>query len=73
MKLITTEDKIVSLENIKTVELIAGGTGAKSNPYYYNIEIEYKDCKSAFLHFRDNEKKAKETFEKILKILSENT
>ncbi len=72
MKLIATEDKIVSLENVKTVEITYTGTGAKSNPYKYYIAIEYKDASPATLYFAGNEKKAEETFKKILEILSEN-
>lgn len=38
---------IVVLENVKNVSLHTNGTGAKSNPYYYFIRIEYMNGQSA--------------------------
>ena len=33
--------KIVSLDNVKTVNTSISGSGAKSNPFRYGITIEY--------------------------------
>ena len=72
MLLIRTENQITSLENVKSVEFIENGSGAKSNPYHYIITINYfNDDDGCYLRFDGNKVKAEETFEKILKILEE--
>ena len=72
MKIIIIDNKIISLENILTVELRTFGTGAKSNPYYYNILFEYTDNQEVCSKSFRDEGTAKDWFKKISEKLSEN-
>ena len=70
MKLIRTNDELICLERVKKVTTRTFGSGAKSNPYKYFINIQYfndEDCVN--IEF-DNKKKFDDTFEEIAEILS---
>lgn len=72
MKIITTEDQIVVLNNVKNITLHQMGTGSNRNPFQYWINIEYFKNESTSIDFGQDEKKAKETFKEIAEILSKN-
>jgi hypothetical protein len=69
MKILVTDERIVVLENVKDVNLAHSGSGAKSNPYYYYLHINYFGGESVDIEYGTNEKGAKETFNKITEIL----
>ena len=72
MKIIIIDNKIISLENILTVDLRTFGTGAKSNPYYYDIMFRYTNNKEVCTEYFNNEETAQNWFKKISEKLSEN-
>lgn len=69
MKLIRVKNKIISLENVNSVTFEDHGTGAKSNPYHFNIIITYMNNSESYLHFGQNEKEREKIFEEIYEIL----
>lgn len=73
MAFIKTEKNITSLENVKNVEFVIYGSGTKSNPYGYMIDVDYFQGNTVYLRFQgDNAKeKAEETFKTICAILLE--
>lgn len=70
MKVIMIENKIISLENVITAEFRTFGTGAKSNPYHYDILIKYSNGAEAFTEYFDNKVEAERYFNQIFTILS---
>lgn len=72
MKAIIIDNKIISLENILTVELCTFRTGAKSNPYYYNLLFHYTNDKEVFTERFNEKETAQGWFEKVFEILSKN-
>lgn len=72
MKIILIDNKIISLENILTVEFRTFGTGAKSNPYSYDIMFRYTNDKEVFTGYFDDKETAQNWFKKISEKLSEN-
>ena len=62
-------NKIVSLENVKEIELYTSGSGAKSNPFCHTIRIDYFNGENSHLCFEDDLNEAKRTLENIFKIL----
>lgn len=73
MKIIVTEDKIVTLNNVKEIEFCHTGSGAKSNPHRYYIFITYFGNEKSRIDFDDDENKAKETFKYIAEILAKQS
>lgn len=73
MKVIMINNKIISLENVITVELHTSGSGAKSNPFRYWISVNYTNDMSATTPEFTEKKTAEAWLIKIFKILSKNT
>lgn len=74
MKVIRINNTIVSLENMRNVELQHSGSGAKSNPYKSCIIVEYRgDTEDTRVWFDDNAEQTigEQHMAAILKILSE--
>ena len=74
MKAIRIEKTIVSLENVRSVELHQSGSGAKSNPFRSTIVVEYQGkCEDARVWFSDDmaQTTGEKYMEKIMSILSE--
>ena len=73
MKVIKIANTIVALDKVKSVQLCISGSGAKSNPFNYAIDIAYFGNEREYLNIGDDEKLAKESMEKIFNILENNT
>lgn len=58
-------NKIISISNIKSIELNTYGSGAKSNPYRYEICIEYFGDETNSIGFDSNKACAEKAFEEI--------
>lgn len=71
MKFIKTAKEIVSLENVMKVSKWEQGTGAKSNPFRFRIDITYYNNMEEWIWCDDDRKLMDEIFEEIAKILSE--
>lgn len=69
MKLIRTDNQIISLENVKEISLHTSGSGAKSNPYQYNINIEYMNKERSWISCKGSKEKAEDIMNKIYDIL----
>ena len=70
MKAIMVNNKILSLENVKEVELYEGGTGAQRNSYYYGVAIDYMNGEHSSSGSVSDKAKAKEWFNKIFEIIT---
>ena len=71
MKVIKVDDKIVVLEKVKGVEVSESGSGAKSNPFRYTIQVEYFGGDFENITIVSDEVKAHNTMNKIYEILKE--
>lgn len=65
-----TNNKIVSINNVKEITLQTFGSGAKSNPFQYTIRIDYFGEENVFLEFHSNKALAEQTLEEIFEILT---
>ena len=70
MKAIMIDRKIISLENVLEVCFDTFGTGAKSNPYYWSINITYTNKNKVHCGEFDNEKTAEKWFNEIFEKLT---
>lgn len=70
MKLIKTNDELICLEGVKKVVKRTFGSGAKSNPYKYFINIQYFNEEDGVNIEFDNKKVFDDTFDEIAEILS---
>lgn len=69
MKIITTKDKIISLEEVQSVNLTNTGTGAKSNPNKYTVAIRYIHGGLETVGFGEEKIKADKFMNEIAEIL----
>lgn len=65
-------DSIVFLSKLARVDLYTYGSGAKSNPYSCELILSYEDGHERTFDFRKNVDKAREIFNNIQKVLSDN-
>lgn len=70
MKCIKTNEKIVSLENVKSVQKFTWGSGAKSNPFSYRIDVDYFNGDDCSIFFEEDKKAFEATYEEIYEILT---
>lgn len=68
--IMVNNNKILSLENVKEVELYESGTGAQKNPFRYGIAIDYMNGEHASSDSTSDKEKAKVWFNKIFEILT---
>ena len=65
-----TDSKIISLENVEQVKFITNGSGAKSNPYYWQISVHYTNGNIASTTQFYKKEEASFYFNKIYEILT---
>ena len=70
MKVIKTNDEIVSLENVKAVVKERHGTGAKSRPFTFSIVILYTNGDDYSIDFDQDAQSFNECYEDIYNILT---
>ena len=68
--IIVNNNRILSLENVKEVELYEGGTGAQRNPFRYGVIISYMNGEQSSSDTTSDKEKAKGWFNKIFEILT---
>lgn len=68
--IMVNNNKILSLENVKEVELHEGGTGAQRNPFYYGVSIHYMNGECTSSGTTNDKEKAKAWFNKIFEIIT---
>lgn len=66
-----TNTQIVSLQNIIYADLLTFGSGAKSNPFKYQICIGYINDITVRVDFEENQTAAENAFNNLLKELNE--
>ena len=66
------ENKIVSMNDVKSIELKTFGSWSKSNPFCHYIEIDYFNGENETLSFNVNEDKAKTVLSDIFEKLTKN-
>lgn len=71
MKILKTADEIVVLENVKAIVKNRYGTGAKSNPFTFSIDIFYFNNEEYSIRFGKDEQSFNECYEDIFNILVE--
>ena len=72
MKVLMVNNKIVSLEKVKSVELREIETGSRSKPFSYLIDIKYINGDNEPLRFQQNKAQATEVFNSIFKRLEQD-
>lgn len=66
-----TNTQIVSLQNIICADLLTFGSGAKSNPFTYQIAIDYANDRTVHIKFEENRVAAENAFDNLIKELNE--
>ena len=69
MKCIKVDNTIVVLERVKDIELLSGGSGAKSNPFWFALDIEHFGGERSRIDLGENEIQAHNTMNQIYEIL----
>ncbi len=69
MKVVKIKNMIVSLENVKSVTQTISGSGAKSNPYNYAINIQYFGNEGEYIHLDEDRVAAETAMAQIFQIL----
>ena len=69
MKVVRISNTIVSLERVKSVQMCVSGSGAKSNPYNYAIDVAYFGNEREYINLGDNKTLAEETMQTIFDVL----
>ena len=68
--IIVKANQIISLENVREVKLNEYGTGAKSNPNYWNILVKYTDGLDVVTDYFYEKGLALNAFSEIFQILT---
>ena len=66
-----TNTQIISLQNIICADLLTFGSGAKSNPFTYQIIIGYTGNKTVYVDFEESYAAAENAFNNLIKELNE--
>lgn len=66
-----TNTQIISLQNIICADLLTFGSGAKSNPFTYQIVIDYTSDRTIHINFGENLAAAENAFNNLIKELNE--
>lgn len=70
MKLIITNNTILSLENVRRADKKVSGTGSKANPYSYSIQVTYTNDAIEFITF-EHESECDSVYKSIAEILAQ--
>ena len=70
MKVIKTNDEIVSLENVKAVVKSRFGNGTKSDPFTFLITVYYFNNEKYIIDFDQDVQSFNECYEDIFNILT---
>lgn len=61
-----TSTKIISLQNVCYANLNIFGTGAKSNPFTYSIQVVYNGGDTTAVSFKEDKASAEKMFDQLL-------
>ena len=70
MKIIVTNNTILSLENVRRVEKKVSGSGSKAYPYSYSIQVTYTNDAIEFIVF-EHESECDDIYDSIAEILAQ--